>query len=111
MQSIMARTAVTLSISMSAEVRRLVDVLRGERSPSEYVRDLIERDAARRALDSQEIALREIARAQALLPESWLVDEWPDPDELREPGDVSPLVGASVDMSGLAQDELRSANQ
>jgi hypothetical protein len=60
---------------------------------------------ARRALESREIALREITRAQSQLPDSWLVDEWPDPYELREEPDPDVLVGASVDMSGVAPEE------
>jgi|SRR5579859_1154053 len=104
----MARTAVTISVSMRPEVRDLLDSLREDLTPSEYVRRLVESDAARRALESPQLALAEIARAQAELPSTWLREDLPDPlDEARQVPPADHLVGADVDATNINLADLK----
>lgn len=106
----MARSAVTISVSMPPEVRNLLDSLREDLTPSEYVRQLVESDAARRALESPQLALAEIARAQAELPLSWLREDLPDPlHEVRQVPLADRMVGADVDASGFNLADLKPA--
>lgn len=106
----MARIAVTISVSMPPEVRDLLDSLREDMTPSEYVRQLVESDAARRTLESPQLALAEIARAQAELPLAWLREDLPDPlDEVRQLPPADRLVGADVDASNFNFADLKPA--
>lgn len=106
----MARTAVTISVSMPPDVRDLLDSLRENLTPSEYVRQLVESDAARRALESPELALAEIGRAQAELPLAWLREDLPDPlDEVRQTPPADSLVDAFVDAIDINLAELKPA--
>ncbi len=106
----MARTAVTISVSMPPEVRDLLDSLRQDLTPSEYVRQLVESDAARRALESPQLALAEIARAQAELPLAWLREDLPDPlEDMRQVPPADSLVDADVDASGFNFADLKPA--
>jgi hypothetical protein len=107
----MARTAVTISVSMPPEVRDLLEALREESTPSEYVRRLVETDAARRALDSPELALAEVARAQAELPAAWLHEDLGDPlEDARRVPEVDGLVGADVYAGDLSLQDLKPAS-
>ncbi len=69
---------------------------------SEYVRGLVEQDAARRALTSPAMARLELARARHELPAVWLREHRPD---LLEPGrgnpSVEPLDGATAALDRL----------
>lgn len=106
----MARTAVTISVSMPPEVRDLLDSLRDDLTPSEYVRQLVESDAARRALESPELALAEIARAQAELPLTWLREDLPDPlDGVRQVPPADSMVGSDVDATDFNLADLKPA--
>jgi hypothetical protein len=93
---------------MPPEVRNLLDSLREDLTPSEYVRRLVESDAARRALNSPAFALAEIARAQAELPLSWLREDLSDPlDEVHHLPEAEGLVGAAVDATDLNLSKLK----
>lgn len=106
----MARTAVTVSVSMPPEVRDLLEALREESTPSEYVRRLVETDGARRALESPELALAEVTRAQAELPSAWLREDLGDPlEEARWMPDATGLVGAAVYAGDLNLQDLKPA--
>jgi hypothetical protein len=106
----MARTAVTFSISMPAPTRELLDGLREGRPVSEYVRSLVEQDAARRALISPAMAQLELARARHDLPPVWLRERQPDLLEPnRECPSVERLAGATAALDRLDAAALRPA--
>lgn len=95
---------------MPPEARDLLDVLREESTPSEYVRRLVEADAARRALESPQLALAEVTRAQAELPPSWFREDLPDPlEEVRRVPPAERLVGADVDAGDLQLPDVKPA--
>jgi len=97
---------------MPPEVRDLLEALREESTPSEYVRRLVESDGARRALDSPELALAEVTRAQAELPSAWLHEDLGDPlEELRRLPDVGGLVGADVYAGDINLQGLKPATR
>ena len=103
----MARSAVTIRVSMSVEVRDLLEALREDSTLSEYLRRLVEADATRRALESPAVALAEVVRAQAELPAAWLQEDLGDSleDARRVPvGDG--LVGADVYAGDLSLQDL-----
>src|SRR5579875_3561901 len=95
---VVARTAVTLSISMPAPTRRLLDDLREGCSVSEYVRRLVEQDAARRLrrppvrAESEEI--------DPTLPRAWRRRQLDLLEQNRAFPSVVNLVGASVILEG-----------
>ena len=103
----MARSVVTIRVSMPAEVRDLLEALREESTPSEYLRRLVETDATRRALESPALALAEVARAQAELPAAWLHEDRGDPlEDARRVPKVDGLVGADVYAGDLSLQDL-----
>lgn len=107
---LMARTAVTLSISMPPRTRSLLESLRKDRSASEYVRRLVEEDAARRALHSPSLAELELAEARRDLPDAWLLRELPDPlEDARAFPSAGMLAGSAVSLGALAPADLRPA--
>lgn len=103
----MARSAVTIRVSMSVEVRDLLEALREESTPSKYLRRLVEADAVRRALESPAVALAEVARAQAELPAAWLHEDLGDPlEDARRVPEGEGLVGADVYAGDLSLQDL-----
>jgi len=108
---VVTRTAVTLSISMPAPTRRLLDDLRGGHSVSEYVRHLVEQDAARRLRRSPATAGTEPGRAAGELPRSWRRRQ-PDPLEgIRAFPSAAGLAGASIVLEDLDRAPLRPAGR
>jgi hypothetical protein len=103
------RTAVTFSISMPPSTRRLLDDLREGCSVSEYVRRLVEQDAARRLrrppvrAESEEI--------DPTLPRAWRRRQLDLLEQNRAFPSVVNLVGASVILEGLGRAELRPAKR
>ncbi len=95
---------------MPPEARELMDRLRAGVTPSEYLRGLVEADGARRALSDPYLALAYLAEAQRQLPEAWQSEDMPDllADDLTGT-DVSAIVGAEVDASGLTREDLGPA--
>jgi len=107
----MARSAVTIRVSMSVEVRDLLEALREEWTPSEYLRRLVEADATRRALESPAVALAEVVRAQAELPATWLQEDLGDsPEDARRVPVCDGLVGADVHAGDLSLQDLKPAS-
>ena len=95
---------------MPPELRELLDALRQDASPSEYFRQLVEADAARRSLESPQLALAEVARAQAELPSPWFTGDLTDPlEEARESPDAGHLVGAHVEAGAVDLQKVRPA--
>ncbi|HLH69266.1 MAG TPA: hypothetical protein VKY90_09615 [Candidatus Dormibacteraeota bacterium] len=106
---VVARTAVTLSISMPAPTRRLLDDLREGRSVSEYVRRLVEQDAARRLRRSPtQAGLEEVGQEP---PRSWRRQQPDLLEPTRSFPSVAELVGASVLLGDLGRTEPRPAER
>jgi hypothetical protein len=74
----MARTARTRGISMTPEVAALWDRLRGDRRPAQFLRELLQREAQRRAEEEANADLRWLEELRASLPASFY-----DPELLR----------------------------
>ncbi len=95
---------------MSPETRELMDRLRAGLPPSEYVRGLVEEDAARHALSDPQLALAKVAEAQRDIPPAWQRDDLPDLlADLLKGADVSAVIGAEVEAGNLSREELGPA--
>jgi len=108
---VVARTAVTLSISMPAPTRRLLDDLREGRSVSEYVRRLVEQDAARRLRRAPTAAELELEQARRELPRAWRRRQPDLLERSRAFPSAAGLAGASVVLEGLDRTQLRPAGR
>lgn len=96
---------------MPPEVRDLLDALREELTPSEYVQRSVEADARRRSLESPQLPLARVARAHDELPGVLVPGGFPRPplDEVRRVPPAGSLVGADLDATDLNLPDLKPA--